>query len=281
MRIAWLPLIALLTLPVVYGQSGSSKPVANTVTTGPTATTPVQDSQAISVLNQALSTAGGAQALGQISDYTGTGNITYDDSATPIQGTVIIKGLITGGYIRIDATLPTGVRSWAVDNGIVSTKTELGEVSSFALPSNVPSSDAFPYATPLFPSSLVFPTLPLGTIVANQGFNITYNGTTQVDGHSVHDIQLHRFFPGTSISVPIPSQSRELFIDTTTLQIVMMRDLLPGNVLQETHFANYQAVNGLLMPFEITEVVGGQQVWSIQLNQISFNSGLQDSAFAL
>ena len=36
-----------------------------------------RDPQAVTVLNQALSVAGGAAAITAIADYTGTGNITY------------------------------------------------------------------------------------------------------------------------------------------------------------------------------------------------------------
>ncbi len=75
----------------------------------------VQDAHALSLLSQALAVGGGAQAVAAISDYTATGNITYyaDEAA---QGTVTAMGTNSQEF-RLDATLPSGVRSWAVHDG--------------------------------------------------------------------------------------------------------------------------------------------------------------------
>lgn len=276
-------LVSLCVIPILtHAQSPAPTPPASGTgtTTSGSSPTAVQDPQAVSVLNQALTAAGGSQVVNGVSDYTATGNITYYGT-NQLQGTVKVQGLIMGGNIRIDAMLPTGVRSWAVHDGTASTKTEAGTITTLAQSANVPSSDAFPYSTPLFPSSLIFPVLPLGSFLNTQGFDISRSADTQVDSHSVHDIQLRRFLSAASATVSTPGQSRELFVDTTTSQIVMMRDVLPKGVLQEIHYSSYQSINGVLMPFVITEVINNQQIWSIQLSQIGFNSGLQDSAFAL
>jgi outer membrane lipoprotein-sorting protein len=44
-------------------------------------------------------------------------------------------------------------------------------------------------------------------------------------------------------------------------------------------FSAYQAVNGVLVPFSVSEFVAGQQTMAIQLSHVTFNSGLTDSVF--
>jgi hypothetical protein len=51
-----------------------------------------KDPQAVSVLNQALTVAGGAAAIRAIADYTATGNITYHWNPE-VQGVVTVRGL--------------------------------------------------------------------------------------------------------------------------------------------------------------------------------------------
>lgn len=244
-----------------------------------TTTAAPQDAQAVSVLNQAVSVAGGAQALKAVTDYTGTGNITYQ-SNSGLQGTVTVEGL--GSIdVRVDATIPTGVRSWAIADGITTLKNENGTISKpSAINPKVPSSDAFPYQTPLFPSSLAFPYRQLANILSNPNFSISYKGVVQVDGHSVHDIQAERVGAG-KVDPMSKYHARELFIDSSTFQIVMTQDTVPKNVIHQIHYSNYTAVSGVLVPFAIAEELAGQRTWTIQLSQITFNSGLQDSAFVL
>lgn len=243
------------------------------VQSGTTAAT--QDSQAVSIFNQALNLAGGAQAHKAVTDYTGSGTITYHGNPD-VQGAVSIEGLGSIA-VRIDATLPKGVRSWAIHDGVATAKSENGKLSGASNPN--PGSVPFPYQTPLFPSSIAFPYRQLGTVVGNSSFSVSYKGITQVDGHSVNDIQVQQVSAGKDAMGKY--HAREFFIDTTTFQIVMTQDVVPKNITHQLHYSNYTAVSGVLVPFAITEQLGGQQTWTVQLSQITFNSGLQDSAFVL
>lgn len=236
-----------------------------------------QDAQAVSILNQALSLAGGSQAHRAVADYTGSGNITYHDNPD-VQGPVSIKGL-NSIAVRIDATLPRGVRSWAIHDGVGAVKHENGTLSVAHNNPNAPNSDAFPYQTPLFPSSIAFPFRQLTSVLASPIFSITYKGTAQIDGHSVHDIEVQRVSAGRD---PMKAyHTREFFVDTTTFQIVMTQDLVPKNTVRQIHYSDYTVVSGVLAAFTITENIGGRPTWTVQLTQMQFNLGLQDSDFQL
>ena len=143
-----------------------------------------------------------------------------------------------------------------------------------------PSSVPFPYQTPLFPSSIAFPYHQLTVALASPTFSISYKGIVQVDGHSVHDIEVQRVSAG-GVDPMSQYHAREFFIDATTFQIVMTQDLVPKNVTHQIHYSNYTAVSGVLVPFAITEDLDGQATWTIQLSQMTFNAGLQDTAFVL
>lgn len=255
-------------LPTLFVALFFATPVLAQSTSTATAT---RDPQALSVLTQALAAGGGAQAVNAISDYTATGNITYYLDG-PIQGTVAAIGTNSQEF-RMDSTLPSGVRSWAVHDGAVTTKNETGRIDSFGGNANLPSSDAYPYQTPLFAAGLLFPVEQLTGLTNDQIFSVLYSGTAQIDGHAVYDITVHLG--------PAGGPTREIFIDTTKFQIVMVRDHLPRGLVQEVHYADYRAVNGVLMPFSVAESINGQTHWSISLNQFVFNNGLQTSAFVI
>jgi len=49
----------------------------------------------------------------------------------------------------------------------------------------------------------------------------------------------------------------------------------------EISFSDHRLASGLLVPFAISEKIAGQQTWTIQLSQITFNAGLSDPDFQL
>jgi hypothetical protein len=103
-----------------------------------------------------------------------------------------------------------------------------------------------------------------------------------VDGNPAYDIQLHRALPGTD-SNNLVSRYLDVnyFIDSSTFQIVMMQDLVPDYAPRQMRYSDFKSVGGVLVPFSISETVQGQRFRLIQLNEIKFNSGSQDSDFQL
>jgi hypothetical protein len=240
------------------------------------ATTPTpapKDPQAVSVVNQALAVAGGTPAIRAIQDYTGSGNITYN-SEQDGTGTVMVLGL-AGTEFRMDANLPAGARSFAVSGGVISTKDEKGTIWSMMPKNPVSSSDVYPFQTPLFPSSIAFPTRQLTAVVNNPIYSLSYKGIAQADGHSAYDIETQRVLSG------VAERTRDIFIDSTSFQVVKVSETLPKGVPHSIHYSDFRPVGGILMPYTISEEVAGQQIWTIQLNQINFNTGLQVASFTI
>jgi hypothetical protein len=227
-----------------------------------------KDTQAISILNRALAVAGGATAIAAITDYTANGNITYR-SDQDVQGSVTVLGLGLNQY-RLDASLPKGVRSWAVTDGRMSRKAEDGSV------------ELIHSQVAMHVSGLVVPYLELSVALDSPAFGLSNKGVVEVEGHSAYDIQVQHVGMGLNRPMNLADfYARDYFIDAATFQVVMTQDFVPKHVIRQLRYSDFRLMSGVLVPFSISEVAGGQQTWAMQLRQISFNTGLQDSAFAL
>lgn len=243
-----------------------------------------QDPQAVSVLNQALTGAGGVVAIKSIADYTATGNITYYWNSKE-QGTATILGLgLTS--LRIDARLQSGLHSEVQTDGRIGTKTPNSAVEwlppyTFSPGQSlapITSSEAFPYQSPKCPGAFAVPSLRLAALLGDPNIKLTYMGTTYVDGHMALDVQAQETGGSDSMS---QYKITDYFLDPATLQMVLVQDTVPKNVVHQIRYSDYRVVNGVLVPFSISEAMGGQTIQLIQLEQVTFNSGLQDSAFTL
>lgn len=250
--------------------------VASPVLTQQTSTSTAQrDQQALTVLSQVIKAAGGQATLAAIQDITGSGTITYYWAGEEVQGNVTVKGRGIGQF-RLDATLTTGVRSWAVNNGTGFTKETDGTVSQI------------PHHNTVNFGNLTFPLYFMSTIIGDASTSITYIGLEAKSGTQVHHLRTEKIFSSKADPGGIVSKltTRDFFIDSTSYQIVATQDMVHPegastiDYPREMQFSDYRTVNGVLVPFAITEVATGQRTYSIQLNQVSFNSGFQDSDFA-
>jgi hypothetical protein len=241
-----------------------------------------RDSQALALLGQALSVAGGTTAIAAITDYAATGTGTwYQSPDRTFEGSVTINAT-SAGQLRFDAHLPTGVRTYGVNRGHSTWKTEDERLTQAPAPqTRVASSDAFPYKAPMFAEGLASPYLGIAAVLNDTQLEVVDKGSVQIDGRPAHEIQVRRLLPGRSDpSDPLSEYNRiSFFVDPATFQVVMTQDAIPKHVVHQLRYSDYRPVKSVLIPFSIAEFMGGQQTWAIHLDQISFNTGLQDSSF--
>lgn len=269
---------------VTYATAAQS--TANSATAIP------RDPQAILVLNQAIAAAGGTASVFSVRDYTATGSITLP-LAQSLEGSVTITALGLSER-RMDIALATGTRSWAVHQGIASAKAEDGTVTSLdpkTRGKNWKQMPPPPYRTPLFAGAVLLPSKQLQAILADPQYGLSYKGSTEADGHTVYEISAQLYTPELSATsadptshLPhaVPFHSKDFFIDASTSQVVMTQEIGTSNFLEQYHYSQYQqVVAGLSIPFVVSEVDAGHTIWTVQLTQINFNSGLQSAAFAL
>ena len=240
------------------------------------ATTPVQrDPQAVAVLNQVVTAAGGSAVLGAVQDVTASGTITFNWAGVDVPGNATVKGRgIT--QFRLDATVSDGNQTWAISNGQAFEKGPDGTVTPGR------------YRTPSSFANVPFPLAHLLSAIGDSSMSLSYVGLETRNSSQVHHIQVKSSTsaPGNGRGIPTSRlDTTDFFIDSTTAQIVAVLSVafsndFPGQTCpRELRFSDYRTVNGLVAPFSIIELVDGQRTFAIQLNQVSFNTGLSDKDF--
>ena len=237
---------------------------------------PTRDPQALSVLNQALSVAGGLEAIKAVKDYTASGTMPFGttDQSSQVNLTIMEHRPF---QFRMDANAPSGVTSLSIDHGKAKTMVADGGIFDS---STIPE---------LSPDTLVFPHLLLAGAVVSPFFTVLYKGVVEVGGHSAHDIRIQITLPdGIDPKGVIPElTATDVFVDSSTFQLLASRDTIhpiKNNQIgypHEIQYSDYRSVNGVLIPFSITELFNSQQSRALHLNSMNFNSGLTDSQFEL
>lgn len=240
-----------------------------------TSATPAQrDPQAVAILSQAVTAAGGVNALSAILDLTATGQISFYWGGDAVQGTATMRWRSINQF-RLDATLPDGAHSWIATVGAALEKHPDGTITPM------------PFQNTLKPASVTFPFIPLVAALGDSTTSISYVGLVTHDGQQAHDIRVQRNFQANSDPYGAHSAltRMDFFIDPNTLLIQSVQDMAyrkdnePGESPRELQFSGYQSTSGIVVPFTIKELIGGQQTVTIQLNQFTFNSGLTDADF--
>jgi len=237
---------------------------------------PVQhDQQAVTILNQTIAAGGGQQQLATIQDFTETGTITHN-FAEPVTGNVTVKsrGL---HQVRIDADFPKGRRTTVVNGEGGSLKQADGRNWPIYRQS----------ANDL--GSLTLPYLPLIAAIQDSATSIVYGGLVTHNGASAYDIRLQKVY--TKQQDPSENrgtrEARDFYIDPNTFLVASVSDQVhfgggphDKGVPHEVLYSNYQSEDGIMTPLTIVETARGVTGLTMNLSQVTFNSGLADSDFA-
>ncbi len=233
-----------------------------------------RDPNGVALLAQALKAVAGSRHSNFVQDFKGTGTITYFWAGDEVTGEVIVKGK-GPRHLHLQATLPTGIRSWAVSDGKGFLREGDGKKTS------IPSYNAFNLGTLTFPNACLIEALQ------DLNMSISYAGLENRDGEQLHRIQIKRRFANDPDGVRARLTAKELLIDATTFYIVAIADTLHPNNLttggdpHEVRYSDYRTIDGILIPFSITELANNQILSRIGFTQVVFNTGLTDSDFEL
>ena len=112
-------------------------------------------------------------------------------------------------------------------------------------------------------------------------------GNVTVDGVSLHRVSVASPWPGTggSPNGNPPMSVVDFYFNPTTHLLIKSASSILNNPrasepnLQVISYADYQPVDGMLIPFQCSETLNGQQMWTLQLNQVKLNNGFSDSDF--
>jgi hypothetical protein len=232
-----------------------------------------KDTQAIQLITQFIAQVGGQNAL-SVTDLQCVGDITYNWAGKQVQGTVTIKARGAGQF-RIDADLPSGTRSWYVNNGDGALRDEAGKIT------------AIPFQNAVALGAITFPLPRLSGVATDTTSSVKYVGLRSLGSHQYQTIEVS--LPNQFKSDPDGTLNR-LFtayylFDPSTFRLVLIQDKthpvdrLTRDIDHELDFADFRSVNGVQFPFNISERIAGQETFSIQLSNVTMNPGLTDSDF--
>jgi hypothetical protein len=238
------------------------------------AAAPTRDPQAILLLTQALNAAGGSTAVESVRDFSGTGNITYFWAGKEVSGSVTVRGVGTSLF-RLDAQLPEGPRFW------------IGTDIQGTIQDSDGKSKPIQYSNSLNLGGLTFPYAQMAVALNTSTCSISTTGTSTVNGQQVTLIRVQQSF--SPKEDPTGEEARlhtkNYAIDPQTFALLETQDTMfsdDGRMRPITHeviFSNFAIVSGLKVPLSIVEKLGGQKTWSLQLNSVTFNNGLDASIF--
>jgi hypothetical protein len=244
------------------------------VTSTTLAQTAVQrDSQALSILSQAVAVGGGQDLLNSVQDFTETGAVTYylQDQTT---GNATIKGRGSNQF-KLAADLSTGQRTIVVS------------ANSGALTDVDGSSRPISGQTAADLGNIMFPYQPLIAAIQNASISVIYGGQVDHNGISTYNIRIQNTYTATQDpdGTRGTREARDFYIDAAAFVVVAISDQLhfttsDEGLAHEIDYSNYQPESGVLMPSGVTESLNGTPDCSITVTQVAFNSGLSDNDFS-
>lgn len=244
-------------------------------TSAQTSPTAVRDSNAVTLLTEAVTAAGGLSAITEVKDFTGWGSITYFWAGEQVDGSVTVRGLGLSLF-RLDAELPEGTRSWLV------TDTQ-GSIRNFD-----GATKPIEYADAVSYGSIAFPYPRIAVALGDASFSVSMAGSTTVNGRQANIVRVQPTFPtgddpgGTIAKL----NTKSYVIDAQTFALLAVRDTLYSDdgrerpVPHEVLFSNFTQVSGMTVPFAIEEEVDGQPTWVLRLSSMTFNNGIDATVFA-
>lgn len=238
-----------------------------------TTTSPQRDPSALAFLAQVVSVSGGEANLTAIADYRAVGTITHAWNNKTKQGQLTVKSRGFGQF-RIDSVLSQGTWSLIVNNGAAEIAFPDGTTAPIAGQNQM----NFGWLT--------WPILNANAAMQDQTTVVIDEGLVPFGSGQARQIRIQQTLAADPTGALSKLTQRDYFFDPATFLLLRVQDsLYPDNAIasgaltHEIDFGNYQTVNGLTIPFLVTETVSGNQTWQLQLSSIGFNTGLTDSDF--
>jgi hypothetical protein len=235
------------------------------------------DPQAVTLATQALAALDGTT---QISDVTLTGTATRTVGSDVESGSITLKALQTL-YSRYDLTTTSA------------TLTEVRSVTTSGVPQGywVNPDGSFQYMAahncqtgPVW----FFPALSSLALVANPLYTVSYIGLETHNGNQVQHIRFLLTPSTTAAAVPLALQNlsvSDVYLDPTSslpvaIAFMTHADADGGtNIPVEIDFSNYQAVNGVQIPFRVQKLLNGTLFLDVTVQSAVLNSGIPTSNF--
>jgi hypothetical protein len=238
--------------------------------------TPVTvDPQALAVLRQA---AAALQGGTPVTDVTLSGSAHRIAGSDDEVGTAILKALGTGASL-VNLNLPSG---------------QLSEVRNVTatIPAGTwtgPDGKTHPilFHNLLTEPSWFFPLFGVGRILSTSVFSLNYVGVESRLGHSVHHISITQSASNPSLVSVLETHlsfADYYFDEKTLLPVALAYNTHPDDnaaidIPVEVQFSDYRPVGTSQVPFQVQYFLNNVLFLDLQIQTISFNTGITVAAF--
>jgi hypothetical protein len=249
-----------------------------------TQSAPQIDPAAVPLIQKALLALGGAP----VTDVTLTGTATRTAGSYVETGSITLKAL-GANQSRLDLAVVGG--TWTEVRGINSQGAPQGSWTSL-------DGKTHPAAGHNILTDAVwfFPALSALDHAASPQLGVTYVGTETRDGATVQHLHFASPDPSLPPDASLPPHfsprvaeltTMDVYLDpASSLPVAVTFNMHPDNnalidIPVEVDFSNYQAVNGVQVPFRIQKSLNGTLFYDITIQSASVNSGLTATEFAV
>jgi hypothetical protein len=235
------------------------------------------DTQALQILEQTISAAGGRQAWMAMNDFRASGTFSlYSGGQVLDSGNATLAGAGLKRF-RLTTTLNHETRTWLWKDGagILSAgnthSSRIGRHNLAAL------------------EGITSPIQKLLALLDSPSRSIQLVESALIDGRQAYRLRLVRTATERKEAVLLGRQSftTDFIIDQTNFLIIAIEDSIypnastSGAFQHKVTYGDFRPVAGLQMPFSMKEEIAGQTTWGLQLESIEANVGLAASEFEL
>lgn len=244
-----------------------------------------QNIDAKALLMNSLLSSGSQGRASTVKDFIAHGTIAV--GAQGNSGEVTLKGRGDDQF-RMDYDAEGQANSWAVNKGTGQFKNvhlhKVGTIASY----NVVNQ-----------GWLTMPYLRIAAALIDPGLEVKFMGSQSIDGVDAYRLRVIRHFPKQQDPKDLLSQLRttDYYLTTSDLKIIRMDDSVHPNraaigldsyghvairsIPRSMLYSDFHTVDGIQVPFSITEKVANQAMWTIHLSDVTFDTGPSDADFSL
>lgn len=234
-----------------------------------------RDPQAVLLLQRSLAALTGTAS---VTDVTLSGNVTRIAGSDNDSGTVILKAT-AAEQVRIDLNLPSGQRSEVADIS------QAPPTGSWAGPDGTwhPTANHNLWTDP----SWFFPTFLIGRVLSNAGYAISAADAETLNGVAVQHITVIQQSASSQL-LPTLLQGLskvDIYLNPSNLLPVAIASNIHAdndaltNIPVRIEFANYQAVQGVSVPYRIQKYIQNGLSLDVTVTGVQVNTGIAATDF--
>ena len=228
-----------------------------------------RDAKAIAILTQTFKALGGSLPA----DSQASGTFDRVAGSTKDSGSIQV---LTRGYTQTSETLAVG-----------DTTTQLVFSQGYAVQKDDRARVRLSLERSLSSDSAIFPLVLVAAAVQDPNSGVQFIASETVNGVAAYHVKVWRIISDQNFAGLSEFAAKDIWVATDSgLPLEVAYEVRDGDGAASgtpvaIFFSDYRSVNGIVYPFLIAKNVNGTPYMTIHISNVSFDTGLTDSDFAL